>query len=139
MREGKKKGFLDMLHPARMDYKEAKNVEQISVIGHSCDAVGWRPIPYTIPEEFAAFHADVENDVSALIQKAHPDMYNVRFYDETVQAALRTALDALESQRTEHMRGIYSIRTYQEASRTDLELDLARLEDALRRKEEMNE
>ena len=139
MSKNKKKSLLDILHPRRTDQKEVKTVEQFSVIRHSCDAVGWRPIPYTIPEEFAAFHADVEKDVSELIQKAHPDMYNVRFYDETVQAALRTALDALESQRTEHMRGIYSIRTYQEASRTDLELDLARLEDALRRKEEMNE
>ncbi len=140
MRKEKSKSLLDLLHPGHTDHKEAKNVEQLSVIGHSCNAVGWRPIPYKIPEEFAAFHADVEKDVSSLIQKAHPDMYNVRFYAETVQAALKTALDALEYQRAEHLRGIYNIRTYQEASRTDLELFLARLEEALRRKEaESNE
>ena len=139
MRKNKKRSFLDILRPGRTDRKEVKTVEQFSVIGHSCDAVGWRPIPYTIPEEFAAFHAGVERDVSELIQKARPDMFNVRFYDETVQAALRTALDALESQRTEHMRSICNIRTYQEASKADLELYLARLEEALGRKEELNE
>ena len=139
MRRGKKGSFLDKLHPEHTDLKETRNVEQISVIGHSCDAVGWRPVSYTVPAEFAEFHANVETDVYAFIQKAHPDMYNVHFYEETVQLALKSALAALEIQRTEHKRSIHNIRTYQEASRTDLELYLARLEESLRRKEESDE
>ena len=128
--------LLNKLHPEQTDHKQAVNVEQISVIGHSCDAVGWRPVPYTVPERFAAFHANVEKDVTAFISKAHPDMYNVHFYEGNVQAALKGALNELEMQRIEHMRSIHNIRIYQNASKTDLESYLANLEDDLKKKEE---
>lgn len=139
MKNGKIGSLLNKLRPDRTDNKQAVNVEQVAVIGHSCDAVGWRPVPYKIPDDFAAFHANVENDVNAFISKAHPDMYNVHFYKGTVQSALKKALDDLESQRIEHKRSIHNIRIYQEASLTDLTLYLARLEEALREKEEYDE
>ncbi len=139
MKNGKLGNLLNKLRPEQTDPKQAVNVEQVAVIGHSCDAVGWRPIPYKIPEEFAAFHANVENDVADFISKAHPDMYNVHFYEGAVQSALKIGLDDLESQRIEHIRSIHNIRIYQDASLTDLKLYLARLEEALMKKEAYNE
>ena len=139
MKNGKIGEFLSMLHPDQTDHKQAVNVEQIAVIGHSCDAVGWRPVPYTVPEEYSAFHSNVRQDVTEFILKAHPDAYNVHFYEERVQVALKKALDSLEGQRVEHMRSNHNIHIYQQASKNNLESYLARLEDALRRKEESDD
>ena len=139
MKNGKIGDLLSKLHPDQTDHKQAINVEQIAVIGHSCDAVGWRPVPYTVPEEFSAFHANVRQDVAEFISKAHPDTYNVHFYEKHVKVALKKALDSLEGQRVEHMRSIHNIRIYEDASKTDLESYLVRLLDALRRKEESDD
>ena len=130
---------LNKLRPDKTGNKKVVNVEQISAIGHSSDAVGWRPVPYTVPEDFEAFHTNVEKDVTDLISKANPDMYNVHFYDDTVRTALKSALDVMQEQRIEHKRSIHNIHIYQDGSLKKLSSYLASLEEELRRKEELNE
>lgn len=136
---GKMDSLLNKLNPKRTDNKSVVNVEQVSVIGHSCDAVGWRPVAYSVPDAFERFHANVEKDVAAFISRAHPDMYNIYFYEETKEAAVKKAMTELDVQRAEHQRSIHNIRIYQDAALTDLVLYLTQLEEELKRKEETDE
>ena len=80
-----KKSIFDYLHPNRTDSKKAESIEQIAAISHSCDAVGWRPVPYKIPEEYSAFIENIDRDVLDFINQAKPDMYNAKFYDQRQQ------------------------------------------------------
>ena len=72
----KVKNFLNKLLPDRSDSKQAKTVERIAAIGHTTDAVGWRPVPYTTPDRFAQFLSDLDSDIGRFIAQAGPDRYN---------------------------------------------------------------
>lgn len=133
----KLKNILDKLRPDRTDSKQVKTVERIAAIGHTTDAVGWRPIPYTVPKRFEQFLADVDADVESFIAKAGPDRYNPRFYERIVDGEVALALKELECQRTEHKRSIHNIRGYQKASLKDIEGDLQRMEEALEKNKEV--
>lgn len=130
-----KKSIFDYLHPNRTDSKKAESIEQIAAISHSCDAVGWRPVPYKIPEEYSDFIENLDHDVLDFISQAKPDMYNAEFYEETIDGNVARAFKALHIQQIEHRRGIHNIRIYQDASLADLKGYLARLEAAYKRKE----
>lgn len=131
MGKGKKwKEFLANLRPDRTDSKQVKTVERIAAINHSTEAVGWRPVGYTIPEHFEKFLQNLEADVEDLISKANPDMYNPRFYDKTVDIEVEIAKKELAGQRIEHERSIHNIRIYQQASLADIENHLHRVEEA---------
>lgn len=133
---GKKKRFLDMLRPDRLDSKRDAAAERITAIGHSSDAVGWRPVPYTTPERFEQFLSDLDPDIESFITKANPDRDNPHFYEKTVDKEVALALKELESQRTEHKRYIHNIRIYQQASLTYMQNHLRSMEEALARKRE---
>lgn len=127
----KLKNFLDKLRPNRTDSRQVETVERIAIIGHSHDAVGWRPVPYTTPDRFEQFLSSLETDIDTLISKANPDRYNARFYEETINNEVELALKELISQRTDHKRSIHNIRIYQQASLTDIENHLRSMEGAL--------
>lgn len=127
----KKKNFLDKLKANLTDSKQANTVERIAAIGHSCDAVGWRPVPYTMSDRFTKFLSNLDTDVKGFISKANPDRYNARFYERTVKEEVALALLELTAQRTEHKRSIHNIRIYQQASLSDIEYHLQRMEEAL--------
>lgn len=133
----KMKNFLNKLRPDRTDGKQAKTVERIAVIGHSCDAVGWRPVSYTVPERFERFISELDSDINGFISKANPDRYNACFYNTTVDREVELALKELVPQRTEHKRSIHNIRLYQQACLLDMENHLQRMEEAfVKNKEE---
>ena len=80
----KVKNILDKLRPDNTNNKQAKTVERIAAIGHTTDAVGWRPVPYTTPDRFNQFLTNLESDIDSFIAKANPDRYNPCFYERTV-------------------------------------------------------
>lgn len=129
MRE--KKNLLELLRPNRTDGKQARTVERIAAIGHSCDAVGWRPVAYTVPERYAAFCAGIDGDIDAFLSAASPDLYNARYFSDPIGCETTLALRELAFQRIEHKRSIHNIRLYQAASKADLENQLRHLERAL--------
>lgn len=135
----KVKNILDKLRPDNTNNKQAKTVERIAAIGHTTDAVGWRPVPYTTPERFDQFLTNLESDIDSFIAKANPDRYNPRFYERTVDGEVDLALKELAAQRTEHVRAIHNIRNYQIASQKDIEYHLQRMEEALDRIKEVEE
>lgn len=128
--------LLDLLNPHRTNAKQARTVERIAAIGHSCDAVGWRPVSYDMPERFERFLDTLESDIDSLIAGAHPDLYNARYYEETVDREVQIALMELRSQRTEHLRSIHNIRIYQNASLEDIHSHIRQLTESLNSKEE---
>lgn len=133
----KLKNILNKLRPDRTDNKQAKTVERVAAIGHSSDAVGWRPVPYTTPDHFAQFLSNLDADITAFISQANPDCYNARFYERTINDEIALALKELDSQRTEHKRSIHNIRIYQQASLTAIESHRQRMEEALARNKEV--
>ena len=120
------KNMLEKLRPNQIDNKQAKTVERIAAIGHSSDAVGWRPVPYITPDRFESF-----------IAQANPDCYNAHFYEKTVDGEVTLALKELAAQRTEHKRSIHNIRIYQQASLIDIENHRKRMEEAFTKKKEV--
>lgn len=135
----KVKNILDKLRPDNTNNKQAKTVERIAAIGHTTDAVGWRPVPYTTPDRFNQFLTNLESDIDSFIAKANPDRYNPCFYERTVDGEVALALKELAAQRTEHVRAIHNIRNYQIASKKDIEYHLQRMEEALDRIKEVQE
>lgn len=127
----KAKNLLEKLRPDRTDKKQVKTVERIAAIGHTTDAVGWRPVSYTIPDRFRQFLDNLDADIDHFIAHAHPDQYNPRFYEKTVDEEVALALQELEMQREEHIRSIHNIRTYQHASLKDMESHLQRMKETL--------
>lgn len=132
----KVKNVLDKLRPDRSDSKQAKTVERIAAIGHTGDAVGWRPVPYTTPDRYAQFLSNLDSDIGSFIAKAGPDRYNPEFYTRNVDGEVALAIKELKSQRTEHKRSIHNIRIYQQACLKDLENHLQRMEEALAKNKE---
>lgn len=133
----KVKNILDKLRPDHNDNKQAQNVERIAAIGHTSEAIGWRPIPYKIPESFQNFLDNLDSDLDAFISQSNPDRFNAEYYVEITEAACKRALEELLGQRIEHGRSIHNIEIYQQACLTDLELDLQRMEEALCKKKEV--
>lgn len=133
----KVKSILDKLRPDRSDSKQAKTVERIAAIGHTTEAVGWRPVPYTTPDRFDRFLSNLDSDIESFIAQAGPDRYNPRFYERTVDGEVDLALKELKAQRTEHKRSIHNIRIYQQASLKDIENHLRRMEEALAKNKEV--
>ena len=133
----KVKNLLDKLRPDRSDNKQAKTVERIAAIGHTTEAVGWRPVPYTAPNRFDQFLSNLDSDIESFISQAGPDRYNPRFYERTVDGEVALALKELKAQRTEHKRSIHNIRIYQQASLKDIENNLQRMEEALAKNKEV--
>lgn len=132
----KEKNILKKLCPDILNRKQAKTVEQISVIGHSSDAVGWRPVPYRIPERFEAFMENLDQDIEDILNHANPDMYNAHFYDEVVMREVEIALRELYLQRSDHERTEHNIRLYQTASRLDIENHMKQMIEAQKKIEE---
>lgn len=133
----KLKSILNKLRPDRIDNKQVRTVERIAAIDHSSDAVGWRPVPYTTPDSFEQFLANLDSDMERFIAQANPDRYNACFYETTIDAQVNLALKELATQRTEHRRSIHNIRIYQRASLTDMENHLHRMEEALAKNKEI--
>lgn len=129
------KNILDFLNPNRNANKQAKLIERVSAISHSCDAIGWRPLPYALPQRFQSFIAD-DNDMADLISQTNADMFNPRYYEGIVDA--ETAIDKCEvsQQKIDHVRIIHQIRIYQKASLLNIQQQIARMEDELARSEE---
>ena len=88
----KVKNILSKLRPDRTDSKQAKTVERIAAIGHSSDAVGWRPVPYTIPDRFNQFISHLDSDIESFISQGNPDRYNALYFEGTVDAEVKLAL-----------------------------------------------
>lgn len=130
------KNMLDKLRPDRTDKKHAKTVERIAAIGHTTDAVGWRPVPYTIPQRFEQFLSNLDDNIKDFIAKASPDRYNPRFFEQVINEEVSLALKELDMQRTEHCRSIHNIRIYQNASLADIEMHLQRMKEALSKNKE---
>lgn len=126
----KGKNMLDKLRPDRTDKKHAKTVERIAAIGHTTDAVGWRPVPYTTPQRFEQFLSNLDSKIEDFIAKASPDRYNPRFFEQIINEEVALALKELAMQRTEHVRSIHNIRNYQNASLADIEMHLQRMQEA---------
>lgn len=129
--------ILDKLRPDRSDSKQVKTVERIAAIGHTTEAVGWRPVPYTTPDRFEQFLSNLDSDIESFIAQAGPDRYNPRFYERIVDEEVNLALKQLAPQRTEHKRSIHNIRIYQQASLKDTEGHLQRMEEALAKNKEV--
>lgn len=127
----KMKNILDKLRPDHNDNKQAKNVERIAAIGHTSEAIGWRPVPYEIPKDFQNFLNHLDSTIDAFISQAGPDRYNARYFEEVIETEYLRALKELVLQKTEHIRSIHNIEIYQKASLSDLEFDLQRMEEAL--------
>lgn len=133
----KVKNILDKLRPDSNGNKQAKTVERIAAIGHTNDAIGWRPVPYTTPDRFTNFLSNLDSDIESFIAQAGPDRYNTRFYDRIVDGEVNLAITELKAQRTEHKRSIHNIRIYQQASLKDIENHLQRMKEALTKNEEV--
>ena len=131
------KNMLEKLRPNQIDNKQAKTVERIAAIGHSSDAVGWRPVPYITPDRFEQFLGNLDADIESFIAQANPDCYNAHFYEKTVDGEVTLALKELAAQRTEHKRSIHNIRIYQQASLIDIENHRKRMEEAFTNKKEV--
>ena len=131
------KNVLEKIRPDHTENKQAKTVERVQAIGHSCEAIGWRPVGDTTPKQFQQFLNNLHTDIEGFISKTNPDKYNACFYVNTVESELALALKELEMQRTEHKRSIHNIRIYQKASLTDLENYLKQLEEALAKNKEV--
>lgn len=127
--------LFDLLKPNRMD-KQPKTVEHIAMIGHSCEAVGWRPIDYELPDIFQSFMTRLDSELETYLEEGKPDMYNARYYDELIDAKVQLALCELKKQRTEHLRSIHNIRIYQSANHEDMTLHIRDLTAALNEREE---
>ena len=134
---GKVKNILDRLRPDHNDNKQVKNVERIATIGYTSEAIGWRPIPYEIPEGYQNFLDNLDSAIDAFISQANPDRYNACYFEEVIEAECKRALDELALQEIEHGRSIYNIKSYQETCLSALELDLQRMEEALDKKKEV--
>ena len=133
----KVKNILDKLRPDHNDNKQAKNVERIAAIGHTSEAIGWRPIPYEIPASYQDFLDNLDADLDDFISQANPDRYNAEYFVEVIEEACKRALEKLPAQKIEHGRSIHNIEIYQQACLNDLELDLQRMEEALAKKKEV--
>lgn len=133
----KVKNILDKLRPDSNGNKQAKTVERIAAIGHTTDAIGWRPVPYTTPDRFTKFLSDLDSDIGSFIAKAGPDKYNPEYYKIIVDGEVALAIKELKPQRTEHERSIHNIRIYQQACLKDLENHLQRMEEALAKNKEV--
>lgn len=127
--------LFDLLNPNRMN-KQSQTVEHIAMIGHSCEAVGWRPIDYQLPKSFLSFMSQLDSELDAYLKEGKPDMYNARYYDELIDAKVQLALCELKKQRTEHQRSIHNIRIYQSANHADMTLHIRDLEAVLDKKED---
>lgn len=123
--------LLDLLNPHRTNVKQVQTVERIAAIGHSSDAVGWRPVSYQMPERFERFLANLEADIDNLIATAKPDMYNATYYEEIVAREVEIALKELLMQRTDHQRSIHNIRIYQDAALQDIKTHIRQYSEAL--------
>lgn len=130
------KNILSKLRPDRTDSKQAKTVERIAAIGHSSDAVGWRPVSYTIPDRFNQFISHLDSDIESFISQSNPDRYNALFFEGTVNAEVKLAVKELAVQLTDHKRSIHNIRLYQTASLKNLETNLQRMEEAYAKNKE---
>lgn len=132
----KVKNILEKLRPDHNGMKQVKNVERIAAIGHTSEAIGWRPVAYEIPEDFQRFLEELDDSLDAFISQAGPDRYNARYFEEVIEAEHRYALGVLALQETEHIRSIHNIEIYKKACLADLEFDLQRMEEALDKKKE---
>ena len=132
------KNILNKLRPNHTDNKQVETVEHIAAIGHSCDAIGWRPISYSTPKHFEQFLSNLDTDIEQFIAQTNPDKYNANFFVSTIDNEVALALKELATQRTEHRRSIHNIRIYQKASLTDLTNRLKRMEEALNKNKEEN-
>ena len=133
----KLKNILNKLRPDHTDNKQVETVERIAVIGHSCDAIGWRPVSYAIPKHFEQFLSNLNTDMEHFIAQANPDKYNAHFFVSTIDNEVALALKELATQRIEHKRSIHNIRIYQKASLTDLTNRLKRMEETLKKNKEV--
>ena len=132
----KVKNILDKLRPDHNDIKQAKSIERIAAIGHTSDAIGWRPVPYEIPVTYQNFLANLDTEIDAFISKANPDRYNAGYFEEVIEAECKLALEETGLQEIEHGRSNHNIDIYQQACLTNLELHLQRMEEALNKKKE---
>jgi hypothetical protein len=118
--------------------KQVKTVERIAAIGNSCEAIGWRPIAYELPNRFVSFQKNLTKNLNDCLATANPDIYNAHYYDENIDMEVQIALQELDSKRIDHIRNIHNIRIYQEASKLDIENQLHELEkNLLKNKEEL--
>lgn len=132
-----KKNTLNKLRPDYNALKHVTNTERIAAIGHTDEAIGWRPMPYKIPDSFLQFLDNLDTDLEDFISKSNPDRYNAEYYLEVIEEACNCALKELPEQKIEHIRSIHNIEIYQQACLKDRELDLQRMEEALAKKKEV--
>lgn len=125
------KDILEKIRPDNTCNKQARHVERVAAITHASDAVGWRPVPYTIPDRYAKFLQNLDSDIESIIEQAGPDQYNPRYFERTVDEEVDLALKEVVLQQIEHARSIASIHNYQKQSIEKIQLNLARLENDL--------
>ena len=133
----KVKNILDKLRPDHNDNKQAKNIERIAAIGHTSDAIGWRPVPYEIPAAYQNFLNNLDSEIDAFISQTNPDRYNAGYFEEVIEAECKLALEEAGLQKIEHGRSIHNIEIYQQACLSDLEFHLQRMKEALDKKKEV--
>lgn len=133
----KVKNILDKLRPDYNDNKQSKSIERIAAIGHTSDAIGWRPVPYEIPVTYQNFLANLDTEIDAFISKANPDRYNAGYFEEVIEAEFKLAVEEAGLQKIEHGRSIHNIEIYQQACLKDLKSHHQRMKEALDKKKEV--
>lgn len=128
---GKVKSILEKLFSRGTDKKHKSDNERIVTIDHRCEAVGWRPLPYTMPERFSEFQKNLDSDIDSFIKKANPDQYNKAYFDAIIDEEVKLALCECEPQRTNHGYSIADIEGQKKTKMRELDDIIREMEEHL--------
>lgn len=117
-------------------HREANNEEHRAFVPHSSPAIGWGTVGYPTPDSWKAYMDGFRGEVTAYLERTHPDIYNGCFMDRQVRRNEKLAITQARDYCVRNEKSIHNIRTYQTACLSELELTIAYMEEELKRCQE---